>query len=135
MIFFWYYQSKIWQTKTASWPYHLNLQQSLNLKYHIYASYFVHVLKGNIMHTFDKKVLNMRHQAKKGSCGIFVGIPQHQQRLSCVRTKYKEDNIFVSCWFLWKFSSASQLYKKAMATRLSMKYTPCATFSKDKMAI
>ena len=27
----------------------------------------------------DKKVLNMRHQAKKGFRGIFVGIPQHQK--------------------------------------------------------
>ena len=26
---------------------------------------------------FSKKALNMRHQAKKGFCGIFVGIPQH----------------------------------------------------------
>ena len=27
----------------------------------------------------DKKALNMRHQAQKGFCGIFVGIPQHQK--------------------------------------------------------
>ena len=27
----------------------------------------------------DKKALNMRHQAQKGVCGIFVGIPQHQK--------------------------------------------------------
>ena len=26
-----------------------------------------------------KKTLNMRHQAQKGFCGIFVGIPQHQK--------------------------------------------------------
>ena len=26
-----------------------------------------------------KKALNMRHQAKKGFCGIFVGIAQHQK--------------------------------------------------------
>ena len=25
----------------------------------------------------DKKALNMRRQAQKGFCGIFVGIPQH----------------------------------------------------------
>ena len=25
------------------------------------------------------KALNMRHQAQKGFCGIFVGIPQHQK--------------------------------------------------------
>ena len=27
----------------------------------------------------DKKALNMRHQAQKGFCGIFVGITQHQK--------------------------------------------------------
>ena len=27
----------------------------------------------------ETKVLNMRHQAKKGFCSIFVGIPQHQK--------------------------------------------------------
>ena len=27
----------------------------------------------------ETKALNMRHQAKKGFCGIFVGIPQHQK--------------------------------------------------------
>ena len=27
----------------------------------------------------DKKALNMRHQAQKGFCDIFVGIPQHQK--------------------------------------------------------
>ena len=27
----------------------------------------------------DTKTLNMRHQAQKGFCGIFVGIPQHQK--------------------------------------------------------
>ena len=27
----------------------------------------------------DTKTLNMRHQAQKGFCGIFVGIPEHQK--------------------------------------------------------
>ena len=27
----------------------------------------------------ETKTLNMRHQAQKGFCGIFVGIPQHQK--------------------------------------------------------
>ena len=27
----------------------------------------------------DNKALNMRHQAQKGFCGIFVGIPKHQK--------------------------------------------------------
>ena len=43
----------------------------------------------------DKMALIMHHQAQKGSHGIFVGIPQHQKRVSCVHTEYKEDNIFI----------------------------------------
>ena len=27
----------------------------------------------------EKKTLNMRHQAQKGFCGIFFGIPEHQK--------------------------------------------------------
>ena len=27
----------------------------------------------------ETKALNMRHQAQKGFCGIFVGIPEHQK--------------------------------------------------------
>ena len=34
----------------------------------------------------ETKTLNMRHQAQKGFRGISVGIPQHQKRISCVRT-------------------------------------------------
>ena len=41
------------------------------------------------------KALNMHHRVKKGFRGIFVGIPQHQKRVSFVRTRYKEDNIFI----------------------------------------
>ena len=28
---------------------------------------------------FETNALNMRHQAQKGFCGIFVGIPEHQK--------------------------------------------------------
>ena len=35
----------------------------------------------------DKKALTMRHQGQKGFRSIFVGITQHQKRVSCVRTK------------------------------------------------
>ena len=34
----------------------------------------------------ETRTLNMRHQAQKGFRGIFVGIPQYQKRISCVRT-------------------------------------------------
>ena len=36
------------------------------------------VLRKAMAHV-EKNTLNMRHQAQKGFCGIFVGIPQHQK--------------------------------------------------------
>ena len=45
------------------------------------------------------KMLNMCHRAQKGICGIFVGIPQHQKRVSCLHTTHTEDHLFVRCNF------------------------------------
>ena len=42
-----------------------------------------------------RETLNMCQQAQKGFWGIFVGIPQNQKNLSCVRTECKESNIFL----------------------------------------
>ena len=36
----------------------------------------------------ETRTLNMRHQAKKGFRGIFVGITEHQKGKSCVYTQY-----------------------------------------------
>ena len=43
----------------------------------------------------ETKALNMHHQGQKRFCGIFVGIPENQNRISCVCAQYKEDNIFI----------------------------------------
>ena len=43
----------------------------------------------------EAKTLNMRHQAQKGFCGIYFWNSIVSKRVSCVRTKYKEDNIFI----------------------------------------
>ena len=40
---------------------------------------FLNVLYGKLLHTLKKKALNVCHQAQKGFCGIFVGIPHHQK--------------------------------------------------------
>ena len=45
----------------------------------------------------ETKVLNMRHQAQKGFCGILVGITEHQKSISYVCTQYKKENIFILC--------------------------------------
>ena len=61
---------------------------------HLHVLFFPFVVRKATAHV-NKKALNMCHQAQKGFCGIFVGIPQHQKRVSCVRTEYKENNIFI----------------------------------------
>ena len=45
----------------------------------------------------ETKTLSMRHQAQKGFCGIFVGIPEHQISISRVCTQYKKGNIVIQC--------------------------------------
>ena len=45
---------------------------------HLRVFFFTCVVRKAIAHV-GTKALNMRHQAKNGFCGIFVGIPQHQK--------------------------------------------------------
>ena len=53
---------------------------------HLCVFFFSCVIRKATAHV-EKEPLNMRHQAKKGFCGILVGIAQHQKRVSCVRTR------------------------------------------------
>ena len=76
----------------------------------------------------------MYHQAQKGSCGIFVGIPQHQKDyfvyvLSTRRIIY--DVIFDES-FSSLLVDMSRPYSEAMVIHLSVTYTPYATCSKEK---
>ena len=91
-----------------SLPHHLNLKQVRNLQYHIYAYYYIHVLYRKILHTL-KNALNMRHQVQKVFSVSSLKI-HSIKRVSCVHTKYKEDNIFISCRFLWKFFYCVSIY-------------------------
>ena len=45
---------------------------------HLRVLFFPYVVQKATAHV-ETKTLNMRHQAQKGFCGIFVGIPQHQK--------------------------------------------------------
>ena len=81
----------------------------------------------------DKKVLNMRHQAQKGFCSIFVGIAQHQKgyivyvpSTSKIISSYDVDfdEIFSSA-----LAYTSQPYSEAMVMRPAVTYTPCAKSS------
>ena len=45
---------------------------------HLYVLFYLYVVWKATAHV-GKKVLNIRHQAQKDFCGIFVGITQHQR--------------------------------------------------------
>ena len=77
----------------------------------------------------EKKVLNMPHQAKKGFCGIFVGIPQHQKGYLLYVPSKKETASFYDVIFDESFSSSlaytPQPYAEAMDMLPAVSYTPC----------
>ena len=84
----------------------------------------------------ETKELNMRHQAQKGFCGIFVGIPQHQKeylvyvpstRMLILSYDVVFDEIFSSA-----LSYTSRPYAEAMVMRPAVTYTPYATSSKEQ---
>ena len=84
----------------------------------------------------ETKTLNMRHQAKKGFCGIFVGIPQHQKGYLVYVPSTRKVILSYDVMFDESFSSAlsymSRPYAEAMAMRPAVTYTPYATSSKGK---
>ena len=85
------------------------------------------------------KALNMCHQAQKGLCGIFVGIPQHQKGyLVYVPHTWKIISSY-DVVFDENFSSAfaymSNPYTEAMAMHLDVSYILYATYSREKLAI
>ena len=82
------------------------------------------------------KVLNMCHQAQKGSCGIFVGIPQHQKVylvyvLSTSKIISSYDVVFNES-FSSSLAYASQPYLEAMVMPPAVTYTPCATSLREQ---
>ena len=84
----------------------------------------------------DTKTLNMRHQAQKWFCGIFVGIPQHQKGYLVYVPSTRKVISSYDVVFDESFSSAlsytSRPYAEAMAMRLAVTYTPYATSSKEQ---
>ena len=80
--------------------------------------------------------LNMRHQAQKGFCVIFVEIPEHQKGYLVYMPSTRK--IISSCDVVFDeiVSSAltytSQPYSEAMAMHPAVTYTPCDTSSREK---
>ena len=77
------------------------------------------------------KLLNMRHQAQKRFCSIFVGIPQHQKIYLVYILSTRKIISSYDVVFYESFSSAlaytSQTYSEAMIMLPAVTYTPCAT--------
>ena len=84
----------------------------------------------------ETKTLNMRHQAQKGFCSIFVGIPEHQKGyLVCVPSTRKiisSYNVLFDKSFSSALSYTSRPYSEAMAMRPDVTYTPYATSSREQ---
>ena len=84
----------------------------------------------------DTKTLNMHHQAQKGFCGIFVGIPEHQKRYLVYVPSTRKIISSYDVTFDKSFSSAlaytSRPYSEAMAMRPAVTYIPYATSSKEQ---
>ena len=81
------------------------------------------------------KALNMCHQAQKGFCGIFFGIPQHQKGYNVYVPSISKIISLYDVFFDEIFSIAlaymSQPYSEAMAMCLDVTYTPCDTSRRE----
>ena len=81
----------------------------------------------------------MRHQAQKGFCGIFVKIPQNQKGYLVYAPNSRKIISSYDVVFDENFSSVlaytSQPYSEAMSMYPAMRYTPCDTSSRKKLAI
>ena len=78
----------------------------------------------------------MRHQAQKGFCGIFIGIPQHQKGYlvyvpSSRKIIYSYDVVFDEI-ISSDFEHRSRPYSEEMAMHPSVTYTPCSTSQKEQ---
>ena len=84
----------------------------------------------------DTKTLNMCHQAQKGFCGIFVGIPEHQKVYLVYVPSTRKIISSYDVVFDESFSSVlaymSRPYSEAMYMRPSVTYTPFVTSSREQ---
>ena len=78
----------------------------------------------------------MRHQAQKGFCGIFVGIPEHQKGylvyVPSTRKVISSYDVVFDNSFSSALSYTSRPYSEAITMRPSVTYTPYTTSSKEQ---
>ena len=102
---------------------------------HLHVLFFPCVVQ-KAMAEVETKTLNMRHQAQKRFCGIFVGIPQHQKGYFVYVTSTRKVILSYDVVFDEKYSSVlsytSQPYMEAIAMCHAVTYTPYATSSKEQ---
>ena len=102
---------------------------------HLRVLFFPCVVRKATVHV-DTKTLNMRHQAQKGFCCIFVGIPENQKGYLVYVPITKKIIYSYDVVFDKSFSSAlsytSKPYSEAMAMRPAVTYTLYATSLKEK---
>ena len=84
----------------------------------------------------ETKTLNMRHQAQKGFCSIFVGIPQHQKvylvYVPSNRKVISLYNVVFDKSFSSAFSYTSLTYSESMVMRLEVTHTPYGTSPREQ---
>ena len=84
----------------------------------------------------ETKPLNMRHQAQKGFCGIFVRTPQCQKvylvYVPSTRKVISSYDVVFDESFSSALSYTSRPYAEAMAMRPTVTYTPYATSYKEQ---
>ena len=82
------------------------------------------------------KALNMRHQAQKYFCGIFVGITQHQKGYLVYVSSTRKILSSYAVFFYENNSSmlayTSQPYAESMYMRPDVSYIPCATSLREQ---
>ena len=84
----------------------------------------------------ETRTLNMRHQAQKRFCGIFVGMTQHQKGylvyVHSTRKVISSYDVVFDESFSSALSYTSRPYAKATAMRPTVTYTPYATYPKEQ---
>ena len=82
------------------------------------------------------KVLTMRHQSQKGSCGIFVGIPHNQKSyliyVPSTRKIVSSHDVVLDKTFNIALAYTSCIYSESLAMRPAVLYIPYATSSHEQ---
>ena len=115
---------------------HINLQQVQKLQCLIFARYFFPCVVWKSTAHVETKTLKMRHQMQKGFCGIFIGIPEHQNLYlvyvpSTRKIIYSYDVVLDES-FSSELAYTSRPYSEAMAMRPAVTYTPYGTSLREQ---